>query len=303
MTDRKYIMRYLMKACLIVLLFHSASYAISIDELSKTVVFLRQKSQQTVTVDGKSAELWFRYPGTREFKPMMTSSGGSGFIVRYKTRDYLVTAKHVANTLSPTGEIVMNLPDGISASITFEWLSQQDIIKDAHWFHHPKADISVHPMAYNSSFDIKSISQDLYPKQAMEVTLLKSAYIVGFPLGLGVLDKLSPVAKEAKVASKLTSIDNPSIPSDLHFILLDQALSQGYSGAPVFYIEDIMSTISIGNQFVKSGERLQFLGLQSSALSDKTGGKISLVVPISYIWDIFESQDFLAYEKNLTSNK
>ncbi|MBU0477454.1 serine protease [bacterium] len=296
-------MRSLLSACIFVFLFHSVSFAISIDDLSKTVVFLRQQSQQKVEVDGKLAEVWFRYPGTEDFKPMIKSNGGSGFILRYKKRDYLVTAKHVAESLSPTGEIVMNLPEGKSASITFQWLLQENIIKGAHWFHHPKADISVHPVAYNNSFDILAISEDLYPKQATEIILLNSAYIVGFPLGLGVLEKLSPVAKEAKVASKLTSIDNPSISPDLHFILLDQALSQGYSGAPVFYIEDIMSGISIGNQQMKGGEKLHLLGLQSSALSDKTGGKFSLVVPISYIWDILESQEFRTYENKLETKE
>jgi hypothetical protein len=85
--------------------------------------------------------------------------------------------------------------------------------------------------------------------------------------------------------------------------LLDQALSQGYSGAPVFYVEDIMSGVMIGNQPMKGGEILHLLGVQSGVLSDQTGGKISIVVPILYIWDIFELSDFQAYIKGLASKK
>lgn len=292
-------MRSFFSACILSLLFHSSLLAVSIDDLSKTVVFLRQRSQKNVEIEGKLAELWYRYPDTKKYEPLTETKIGSGFVIKYNNRDYLVTAKHVAKFLLPTGEIVMNLPGDKSASITFQWLSNQKIIKGAHWFHHPKADISIHPIVYNNNFDILSIPEDLYPKQNVEIKLLKSAYIFGFPLGLGVLEKLNPVAKEAKVASKLTTIDNPSIPADLNFIFLDQALSQGYSGAPVFYIEDIMSGVKIDNQQMKGGEKLHFLGLQSSALSDKTGGKISLVVPISYVWEIFESQEFRLYENNL----
>lgn len=292
-------MRIFISTCIFIFLFNSVSHAISIDNLSKTVVFLRQQLPQTIEIDGKLAELGFRYPGTKKFKPMLITKTGTGFIIRYNKRDYLVTAKHIAESFLPTGEIVINLSSEKSMSITFQWLSQQKIIKGAHWFHHPEADISVHPIAYNNNFDIMAINETLYQKQGVEITLLNSSYIVGFPLGLGALEKLSPVAKEAKIASKLTSIDKPRISPDLHFILLDQALSQGYSGAPVFYVEDIMSGIRIGNQPMKGGEKLHLLGLQSMALSDETGGKISLVVPISYVWDIFESQKFRTYEKEL----
>ena len=229
-------MRIFISTCIFIFLFNSGSHAIAIDNLSKTVGFLRQQLPQTIEIDGKLAELGFRYPGTKKFKPMLITKTGTGFIIRYNKRDYLVTAKHIAESFLPTGEIVINLSSEKSMSITFQWLSQQKIIKGAHWFHHPEADISVHPIAYNNNFDIMAINETLYQKQGVEITLLNSSYIVGCPLGLGALEKLSPVAKEAKIASKLTSIDKPRISPDLHFILLDQALSQGYSGAPVFYV-------------------------------------------------------------------
>lgn len=297
-------MRIILSTCFLFIFVHSWAYGVSIDELSKTVVFLRQQSQEMKTINEKPAEIWYRYPGTEDYKPMITTTSGTGFIIRYNNKDYLVTAKHVAKSLLPTGEIIMNLPNSKSMSITFQWLLQQDIIKGAHWFHHPNADISVHPIAYPSNkLDILAIPNDLYPKQDTDIKLLTSAYIVGFPLGLGVQDKLSPIAKEAKISSHLTSIDIPGISTDLHFVLLDQALSQGYSGAPVFYIEDIMSSLRILNQPLKGGEKLHLIGLQSSALSDATGGKISLVIPISYIWDILESNEFRTYEKELQSKK
>lgn len=296
-------MKMLLKVFILILFFFTPVHAVSIDELNKTVVFLLQRYQEMMPIEGKPAELFYRYPDSKEYKPILKTASGSGFIIRYN-RDYLVTAKHVAKDSLPTSEVIINLPDGKTTAITFQLLSQANIIKGARWFHHPKADISIHPIAYpTKDVEVLAIPEDLFPKKEQDVKLLNSVYIVGFPMGLGVLDKLSPVAKEAKIASKLTSIADPNIPKDLHFYLLDQALSQGYSGAPVFYIEDIMSAVTIGNQPMKGGEILHLLGVQSSALSDKTGGKISLVVPISYIWDIFEVADFQAYIKGLESKK
>lgn len=296
-------MRYFLSTCILVLFFYAAAHAVSIDELSKTVVFLRQQSQELEMKGDKTVEVWFRDPVTNVFKPKLKSMSGTGLLVRYNNRNYLVTAKHVAKALSPTAEIIINLPDGKSRSLMFEWLSQQEIIKGARWFHHPKADISVHPMAYPGHFDALAIGEELYPKKDTEIPLLTPAYVVGFPMGLGAQEKLSPIAKGTQIASRMTSIDVPSISPDIHFILLDQALAQGYSGAPVFYTEDIMSGVMIANQPMKGGERLHLIGIQSSVIPDQTGGKISLVVPISYVWDILESLEFRTYEKELESKK
>lgn len=296
-------MKMLFKVLILILFSFTSALAVSIDDLNKTVVFLRQQSQKMMLIDSKPAGLYYRYPDTQEYKPITETTSGTGFLIRYNGRDYLVTAKHVAESLLPTGEIIINLPNGKTTIVTFRSLSEANIIRGAHWFLHPKADIAIHPMGYPGIVDALPLPEELFPKKDVDVKVLTPAYVVGFPLGLGVLDKLSPVAKEAKIASKLTSIDKPNIPNDLHYYLLDQALSQGYSGAPVFYIEDIMSRVMIGNQPMKGGEILHLLGVQSGAISDQTGGKISMVVPISYMWDIFESPDFKAYIKGLESKQ
>jgi hypothetical protein len=257
--------------------------SINVEEANTTVVFLRQQSQQKITLNGRSVGLFYRDPDTNEYQPLKEEKSGTGFIIKYNGRDYLVTAQHVAKDLSPTGEIIINIPGNKSTVITFQAIMSG--LKGARWFHHPKADISIHPMGYPVPVQANGITPDLFPKKEIDVVLLSPAVIVGFPMGLGVLDKLSPVAKEAKIASKLTSIANPEIPKGLYFYFLDQALSQGYSGSPVFCID--------------KNDKGLVLGVQSSAISDQTGGKISLVVPSSYIWDILESPDFQAYEKGI----
>ena len=43
-------------------LFTLPTYAVSIDELNKTVVFLRQRTQATEQKGGKVVEVWYRDP-------------------------------------------------------------------------------------------------------------------------------------------------------------------------------------------------------------------------------------------------
>jgi S1-C subfamily serine protease len=163
--------------------------------------------------------------------------------------------------------------------VTFEWLSKQKIVKGARWFFHPKTDIAVHPMAYPEKLELLAIDQNDCPKKDIETPLLTPGYILGFPLGLGVHDTLSAIAKATKIASRATSVDVRGISPDLKFILLDEAVAQGYSGSPVFCTEDILSTIQIGTQRMKAGEKVHFVGIISAVLPDSTGGKITLVVP------------------------
>lgn len=91
----------------------------------------------------------------------------------------------------------------------------------------------------------------------------------------------------------------PNLNPKLKFYLIDQAIAQGYSGAPVYYAEGIPSGIYSKGRALLAGETTLIIGLVSGSLSDRTGGKISLVVPISYLWDILESEEFKRYEKSL----
>ena len=279
------------------------AYSVSIDSLSKTVVFLRQRSQAVEMKGGKKVEVWYRDPNTQKLEPKLDIVSGTGLIIRYHERDYLVTARHVAKALSPKAEIVMNHSGGKSISFTFEWITQQKVTQGAKWFHHPKADISIHPLCYSATLDQMPIDESLFPKQSKDIPLLTPAYILGFPLGQGIQENLGPLAKKTQIASRTTSVDNAYVSPELQFILLDQALAQGYSGAPVFYFEDVMSDLRIAGQRMKSGEKVHFVGILSGGLSDKTGGKISLVVPTSYLWDILESEDFRKYEKKSAKKK
>jgi hypothetical protein len=138
------------------------------------------------------------------------------------------------------------------------------------------------------------ISEDLFCDKDNPISIGTEIYILGFPLQLGITDTLSPLSKKAETASSFTSISNTYLSSDLLLILLDQGLSQGYSGAPVF----ISPNISLRGNTI-STQKAKLIGIQSSTISDKTGGKISLVIPSFYIKEIFKSEEFENYEKTI----
>jgi hypothetical protein len=103
---------------------------------------------------------------------------------------------------------------------------------------------------------------------------------------MGVGEALSPIAKECRIASLKQDLSGPAengMNISGSFILLDQALAQGYSGAPIYACP--------------APNTLCLLGLMSSVNSDATGGKVSLVVPLDYLIEILKSPQFVAYEK------
>jgi S1-C subfamily serine protease len=288
--------------CISIVFNVSISCAIPVEELAKTVVFLRYRFQVYETIEGKKVEVWYkRDPKIEKYEPKLDQKSGTGFIIKHNGKDYLVTARHVANFLGDEAEIIMNLTPDKSSSITFRDLKKCELIPGAKWFfHESNADIAIHPICYSQrEVDHLSISDDMILKDDKAIPLLSTVYIVGFPLGLGVKDILSPIAKKVQIASRpISSGENNT---KLKFILLDQALAQGYSGAPVFLIEDVMSgIIKFGSKpAIKAGEKVSVAGILSAQLSDQLGGKISVVVPSSYIWDIIQSPDFVSYESNL----
>ncbi len=285
----------------ITMIFCSTSFAlVSVEELAKTVVYIRHQEQYKEMKAGELVEVWYKKAGMKEaFEPKLITESGTGFIIRHNNKDYLVTAKHVAEfTNKENAEILLNPSNGNYLTIKFNQLKKLKIIQGAKWFYHPTMDIALHPMAYpDTSIDVSAIPTELIAKTIFTIPLLSNVYIVGFPLGLGIQDRLEPLAKKVQTASGITSFENQYLRSDLKLIFLDQAVAQGFSGSPVFYIEDIMSSNS--RPPIKVGEQVNIIGVVSVGLSDVSGGKLSGIVPINNIWDILTSAEFKIFENSM----
>jgi hypothetical protein len=151
--------------------------------------------------------------------------------------------------------------------------------------------VAIHPYLHdrNTYIGNSDIPEDFISTN--ELPLLTGVLALGFPLNLGTLNgKISPVATECETSSWLTSI--PGEDPGLEFILLDKALAQGYSGAPIFVLPKIIDVPGL-----RAGGGVPYVvGICHSELSDIAGGKHSCIIPISYLLEIFEQPDFLQYE-------
>lgn len=276
----------------------------NINELGKTVVFLQKQFQASEMKAGERVEVWYKNPTNNNLEPKILKQSGTGFIINHNGKDYIVTAKHVAKFLDDASEVLLNISSDSSISISFQLIRKSSLFKNANWFNHPIADISIHPIVYpTQKLDALHFNTNDISRNDIKIELLTDVIILGFPLGLGVHESISPIAKKTQIASNITTIDLPEISPSLKFYLLDQALAQGYSGSPVFCLESIPSGVFVGDRPISAGEKVTLIGILSAGLSDATGGKISVVVPISYLWEILDSPVFLKYESQFQLNK
>lgn len=234
-------------------------------------------------------EVWHRDPISGQQRPKTQTASGTYFPILWHGNTYLVTAKHViidgAGRPAEQGSFHFNDKEGKRKTLTFQFMEEKP---SSRWFLHDTADVAIHPMwrpievemVFSSITDANPQTNVVY-----KPSILESVYAIGFPLGLGVGESLSPIAKECKIASlkqELKGQAENGIPISGTFILLDQALAQGYSGSPIYSCP--------------APNTLCLLGVMSSVNTDATGGKISLVVPMDYVIEILKSPQFVAYE-------
>lgn len=289
--------RYLSALMCVCILLGSVKSSWAIDEMSirptvetvsQSVVYIRYQEQAQEWRDGQLVKIWHELPNAKEYLPKFNSIEGTGFITEHNGFHYLVTAKHVAQNIKPTTEIIMNDRFGKTIEVTFEFL--ESLIPSMKWSYHPSADIAIHPFGIKDEMNIAVLGASTFLTSEISVPLLTDSYIFGFPLGQGITSMISPIAQQAHIASWITTVNRPTIPKELKFILLDQALAQGYSGAPVF-VNAPTTNILIGTPYP-----LVFIGIVSSVVPDQTGGKLSLVVPVQYLRELFESKAIQLYE-------
>ncbi len=179
-----------------------------VEQLARAVVFLRNQTQAYEMKGGEQFEVWHKKVGGKEeYEPKLNIRSGTGFIIRYQGLDYLVTAKHVAEFLSNKGEVIMNIPAGKTISVNFDYMERSRKFPAGKWFFHSSADIAVHPLLSPQKVDHDHWLSDDIPKNDESIPLLSTVYVVGFPFGLGVHDRLNPIAKKAQVGSTITSLE------------------------------------------------------------------------------------------------
>lgn len=268
-----------------------SSYAATIDELGKTTVCLRGYLKSYEMKGDRKYEVWLKDIENQESQPKLIPNNGTGFLVSHHKRSYLVTAAHIAEGISNKAKILWNTASGKGKHFSYEEL--QKGIPSSKWFFHSSADIAVHPFVFTEKSEHILVPDEMFMTENEVIPLGTKVYVLGFPLNLGVTDILSPISKKAEIASWKTTIDYPELQPNLKFILLDEGLAGGYSGAPVFTSPEPQMR---NNTIMLGGIQPKLIGIQCRTTTNKIGSQLSLVVPISYLNEIFTSNDFKEYE-------
>jgi hypothetical protein len=251
------------------------------EQLAGTVVFLHQEFPQTTNINGIEYEIVFRPVGKDTLIPQKITKFGSGFLVHDNNALFLVTAQHVAKEMNANALATIRTAEDKPITFTLGKLSgNKTTIK---WVYHEKADVAVLPLYLDSNM-LPHFKEHFLPISILVSELIApsrelSLLTVGFPLGLGVQERFSPISRESKSASGLLIIPRFDTKVPNTFYLLDSPSIGGFSGAPLFEIPGAYS--SEGGLVV--GGKLACVGLVHGTVSDDTGGKLAAVVPSALV--------------------
>ena len=215
--------------------------------------------------------------------PIATNSENIGtgiFIQKSETELYMLTATHIAKTSNETTNIVISDANGQSNAIEIVQFNSE-----LNWIHHPVADISVLAITCNST-NISCLQNRFLPYSQLNLTdnpPSRDAFLttVGFPNGLGIQGKFSPLTFRSHASSSLITLNRADTQTPSDFFILEDPSIGGYSGGPVFdlgYVVVACHTSYKGDTICH--------GIMHGTISDETGGKLAAVTPCSYVKDI-----------------
>jgi hypothetical protein len=287
----------LSRVCAVLIFWTYSSFsAVPAEALGKTVVFLKIRQAVKEQVGTNSLEVYYRSTGANTFEPKAQEVAGTGFCLLHDGQTYIVTAGHLA--AGCLGGWIVFPTTGQNAELELAAIQK---ITGAGWYLHPTVDLAVHPyLAFGgTSSSLEDLAESLV--KTNELGLLTPVCAVGFPLGLGVQPAISPIAVQCNIASALIELPDPQFNKapGLRYILLDQALAQGYSGAPVLTLP---SAIGPDGALQAGLYRPVLVGVNSAQKSDLLGGKHSVVVPGRYLLEMFSSQDFIHFHQTIKAN-
>lgn len=276
--------KIIMGACFLfvtVIVYAAIAQAELLDKIYATIVYLQREIPETTNIDGINYEIYLKPVGKDVLIPRTIKRLGTGFLVIDGDLLFLVTAQHVASQMSLDSLAAIRTSEDRPMTFTLAKLSG---ITDAlKWVSHDKADVAVLPLHPGSDV-MPHLKEHFLPKDMISTKLEapsreRPLTTIGFPLGLGVKERFSPISRESKPASGLLTIPRFDTKQPAIFYLLDNPSIGGFSGAPIFEMPGAHS--SQGGLVI--GGRLACVGLIHGTISDDTGGKLGAVVPSAFI--------------------
>lgn len=254
--------------------------------IAQCVVQLVDERVATEQVNGETAEVWFHFPDGHKI-PKKQYCRGSAFLVNDGNCPLLVTASHLAKSMTPSSLAILMGPKGEPVRLSLGQLTGKSA--SANWLHHDKADVAVLQLSPSPGMRKKHLLNRFLPLDVIAGERKAPSrsiplVVFGFPLGLGSSGKqFSPLTRQTHCASNIIMLRRADAPVEAECFLLEDPSVAGYSGGPVF---DIGIYQLGGIQTTGSGTTLW--GLVHGTSSDQTGGKLAVVVPGYSILEVIE---------------
>lgn len=207
---------------------------------------------------------------------------GTGmFVVKGKTKPYLVTASHVARSCNAKTSVVLSNDKGNAVT-----LKLSDFDRNLTWRHHPVADLAALPIKMSARLayhmNDRCLPFDHFHTGRTPPSRDLSLTSVGFPHGLGTVGPFSPLSYRSYASSAFVTLPRGDTQTLQTFFLLENQSVSGYSGCPVF---DLGYSV-VGGEFTAISDKTKVYGLMHGALPDVTGGNLSSVTPAFYLTDL-----------------
>jgi hypothetical protein len=211
---------------------------------------------------------------------------GTGTLIVFSERPFILTAKHVADDITINGKIVVMGEGDKPLVIPIKKLVANSKLE---WKNHSEADIAIFEITPQDEQTSSILQQRFLPleffskvKAAPSRDLFLTS--IGFPLGLGIHEHFSPLTFESKASSGLLSLPRADTKTIQTFFALENPSVGGYSGCPVVDL-----SIFKAGSMATYGDGTCFYGVMHGTISDDTGGKIALVTPSYYVHELFNS--------------
>ena len=215
------------------------------------------------------------------FRPDGSTSVGTGSFMTTNGRDvWLLTASHVASDTNRQTVIAVGNKNDECITAPLSLLNA-----NCEWISHPIADIAVMRVSINKAnsnlLEGRCLPFDHFNHERRGVSRDAELTSVGFPQGLGIEGRFSPLTFRSYAASSLVTLDRADTKTPSDFFCLENPSCGGYSGCPVLDLGYMV----VGNM-TSTREKTICYGIMHGTISDETGGKLALVTPSYYLDDL-----------------
>lgn len=204
---------------------------------------------------------------------------GTGSFITINNKVYLLTAEHVAKTTDNNTILAFGKYQSQCVIIPLNNLSNGQA-----WTFHPIADMAIIELdtsAHCEFFQDRCLPYDHINDTEIPASRDDELTVIGFPQGLGVQGKFSPLTFRSYASSSILTLDRFDTKTPSDFFCLENPSVGGYSGGPVFD----MGYETMGCA-TATKEKTLLHGIVHGTMTDDTGGKIALITPMFYIKDL-----------------